>query len=398
MYKKRLKKWGFIKSKKISQSAARDNTANEDSCRSSRTKVALARAPPIDDADALSLAFMTKVRDLTTSYFQTALVSYNCAHNFEVVHYGIKLSAKLLSRGHGVFAGQMVRKAFLQLEDALHLDGPAMVWNLTELIYSIAIEKQEQLLRILLDYLIAIARKRYPRTHPLVHILLTLSKEASSSPLQRIPLMLTQAAVLNAEITLVEHFHPHYVSMYQTLLWDNCSIRYPERVRSRTQPALQNNKAPSSVPERMVHHSISNDDSIRELSQLDFDDLSISQCVLPARTRSMLEPTRAEEPSGKVPKIHAQIAACMNDLVAESYIKQIYTKQDAYEESVKRLRVSISLREYSTGVNDPRVVWVMLHLEDVMICTKRLAEAAKVEREYVKRLSRYLEDVPKDWA
>jgi hypothetical protein len=110
----------------------------------------------------------------------------------------------------------------------------------------------------------------------------------------------------------------------------------------------------------------------------------------------MLAPTRAEEPSGKIPKIHAQIAACMNDMVAEIYTKQIYTKQGAYEESVKRLRLSISLREYSTGAYDPHVVWVMLLLEDVMIRTKRLAEAAEVEREYVKRLSRYLEDVPTD--
>ena len=38
----------------------------------------------------------------------------------------------------------------------------------------------------------------------------------------------------------------------------------------------------------------------------------------------------------------------------------------------------------------------MLLLEDVMMRTKRFAEAAEVEREYVKRLSRYLEDVLKD--
>jgi HEPN domain-containing protein len=396
MYKKRLKKWGFIKSKKTPQPAATDPTANEGFSRFSTTTVALPRTPSLNDSDAASLAFMTKVRDWTISYFQTASVSSNCAHSFEVAHYGIKLSAKLLSRGHGVFAGQMARKAFLQLEDVLYLDGPAMVWNLTELIYNVAVEKQAQLLQILLDYLLGIARKRYPRTHPLIHILLSLSKEASSSPSKKIPLMLTQAAVLNAELTLVEYFHPHYSSMYQTLLWDNCSIRYPGRVRSRTQPTLQKKEVPPTVPERLAQHSMSNDDSIRELSQLDFDDPSISQFVLPARTRSMLAPTRAEEPSGKVPKIHAQIAACMNDMVAESYAKQIYTKQGAYEELVKRLRLSISLREYSTGANDPHVVWVMLLLEDVMIRTKRFVEAAEVEREYVKRLSRYLGDVPKD--
>jgi hypothetical protein len=114
---------------------------------------------------------------------------------------------------------------------------------------------------------------------------------------------------------------------------------------------------------------MSNDDSIPELSQLDFDDLSISQYVLPARASSMLALTRAEEPSGKVPKIHAQIAVCMNDMVAEIYTKQIYTRQGAYDESVKRLRLSISLREYSTGAYDPHVVWVMLLLEGVMMRT-----------------------------
>jgi hypothetical protein len=396
MYKKRLKKWGFIKSKKMPQLATTDATANEDSRRSSTTTVGLARTPPLDDSDAVSLAFMTKVRDWTTSYFQTASVSSNCAHDFEAVHYGIKLSAKLLSRGHGIFAGQMARKAFLQLEDVLYLDGPAMVWNLTELIYNVAVEKQQQLLEILLGYLLGIAGNRYPKTHPLVHILSSLYKEAFSLPSEIIPLILTQAAILNAELTLVEYFHPHYFSMYQTLLWDNCSIRYPGRVRSKTQPILSKHEVPPTAPEMLTQHSMCNDDSIRELSQLDFDDPSISQYVLPARARSMLAPTRAEEPSGKIPKIHAQIAACVNDMVAEIYTKQIYTKQGAYEESVKRLRLSISLREYSTGAYDPHVVWVMLLLEDVMIRTKRLAEAAEVEREYVKRLSRYLEDVPTD--
>jgi hypothetical protein len=39
----------------------------------------------------------------------------------------------------------------------------------------------------------------------------------------------------------------------------------------------------------------------------------------------------------------------------------------------------------------------MLFLEVVIIRTKRLAEAAKVKREPVRRLLKYLEDVPKDW-
>jgi hypothetical protein len=384
MYKKRLRKWGLLKFKKRPGSAASETS----------TAITLSSSPLLTDSDAVGLVFLTKIRDWTTSYFQGASVSSKCTRHFENVHHGVKLAVELFARGYGTSAGQVVRMAFLQLEDVLSLDPPAMIWNLTELMYTVAVQRQLSLFHILLNYLLGLASRHHSEAHPFVQMLLSLHKEASSpSSCNSIPLLLSQAAVLNAEITLVKHIHPHYIRMYQTLIWDNCSIRFPDRVRARASPGFRQPE-PSLDPTRqrslatqrgLSRLAASNLASVQNLSQLDFDDPKIAPCIAAGRIRAALEPTSVQEASGQIPEIHAWIAASMNN-----YVARMYAKEGAFDESAERFALAVSLLEYSFDACDSRVLWSMWQLENALNHAKRYSEAAAIRKDCMSRVSRSL--------
>ncbi|KAH8887986.1 hypothetical protein GQ53DRAFT_808628 [Thozetella sp. PMI_491] len=378
-YKKRLKKWGFMKSKKMQRTEGMDVTSHKSSRESPGSTVSVTRTPALCPSEAAHLLFMTKARDWIIEYFQKALVPprTDCAPKFEAVHYSIKLAAELLSRKHGTLAGRLVRRAFLQLEYALDLDPPTLIWNLTELLYNVAIQRQLSLLEILSAYLLNLARRWHPEAHPFVQVLLSLCRMTSHSlSLERLPLILTQAAVLNAELTLVEYFHHHYYSLYESMLWDNCSIRFPSRVRRRANPFSHENaaarKSHETQPRGAAGQALSNNDLVRKLSQLDLDDPKIAGRVLPGRIRATIVPT--SEPFGKIPKIHARIAASLNNVVAE-----MLAREGNYTAAVKRLKLAITLQEYGLGAYSPRTALSMLHLETVLEKSGQASQATEIQ-------------------
>ena len=178
----------------------------------------------------------------------------------------LKLVSDLLDRGHGVLAGKMARKAFLLLEDVLTLEGPALIWNLLEIMHHMLQLRHERLFKILLTYLAALSSGRLSNGHPLSAMLHDLqklvtsvqtetstadnssSKSSSSSPssiddnirsTDSIASLIEEAWKYNAEIVL-SNFDPRLFQLYFHLYWESTSIPIPSAIIDTVRQWLPN--------------------------------------------------------------------------------------------------------------------------------------------------------------
>lgn len=184
------------------------------------------------------------------------------------MNFMFKLVINMLNRGHGSLAGRLARKAFLLVEEALMLDGPALVWNLLEILHYMVETKHLQLFRMLLAHLTALIDGRLPTSHPLSSMLRTLratiANTAKSNLLCDIPSspstspspqsddsgeekaiarmsassdalssMMERAWTLNAEI-LFNRFDHRLFQLYFRIHWDSCSLEPPRAIFDAT--------------------------------------------------------------------------------------------------------------------------------------------------------------------
>jgi hypothetical protein len=283
MYKKRFAKWGFQKNSRRS-AAAVPTLTTKDECRSVVSRKpsppgelgSVPAFPGLGHHDGLILMFLTSVRICSVAFFESVqsrdgfLASLQqrpptdqpWPEKRKEISFTFKLVIDLLDRGHGNLAGRTARKAFLLVEDMLTLEGPALVWNLLEMMHHMVTLHHAQLFQILLAHLIALVDGRKPKTHPLPAMLRGLrglvasltsvvstpgssSPTSSSSsrspstsgdrttttagpwPLSRaLSSLLERAWILNAEI-LFDHFDPRLFQLYFCIPWDSCSISPP---------------------------------------------------------------------------------------------------------------------------------------------------------------------------
>ena len=75
------------------------------------------------------------------------------------MNFTFKLAFDMLDRGHGSLAGRLARKAFLLIEEMLTLDGPALVWNLLEIMHYMVKSNHLQLIRLLLAHLMTLVNR-----------------------------------------------------------------------------------------------------------------------------------------------------------------------------------------------------------------------------------------------
>lgn len=277
MYKKRFTKWGFQKNSKRS-------TVKEGEC--VRVPRARRRGPgeivrvptllELAEDDSTMLMILTNVRLWSVSFFETLQPNRSDGDNPQQIptesqlrqfktkeaNFAFKLVIDLLDRGHGLLAGRMARKAFLLAEGMLTLEGPALVWNLLELMHYM-VTGHEQLFQILLGHLMALAREAMPGTHPFISMLRGLQRLATSlrrigsasGPSQfsssdssagnshsslidprlqstNLSALLKRAWIINAEM-LLHNFDPRLFPLYFRILyptWDTCSIPAPARL------------------------------------------------------------------------------------------------------------------------------------------------------------------------
>ena len=269
MYKKRFSKWGFYKNN--TRSAANREECTKVSRRESAglKHVRSLQASPglITEDDRLVFMVLTGVQTWSVSFFETVqfpdglqapqpkVPTESQLRQFKTkeANFAFKLVVDLLDRGHGVLAGRMARKAFLLAEDMLTLEGPALLWNLLEMMHYMVTLRQAYLFKVLLGHLMALAVDLMPKAHPLIAMLrglrqlvaslgATSSRISSSSTIPSssasdgtkhttvisgaLPSLLKRAWTLNADI-LMDNFDPRLFPLYFRILWDNCSITAP---------------------------------------------------------------------------------------------------------------------------------------------------------------------------
>jgi len=285
MYKKRFAKWGFHKNSRRS-AAAVPTLTTKDECRKGSSRKpgppgelgSVFAFPGLGYHDGLMLMFLSSVRICSVAFFESIqsrdgfLASLHqqpptdqpWPEHSDEVSFTFKLVIDLLDRGHGNLAGRMARKAFLLVEDMLTLDGPALVWNLLEMMHHMVTLRHAQLFQMLLAHLIALTDSWMPKSHPISAMLRGLrgfvasltsvvttpgrsSTTSSSSPspstggdgttttagpwLLSRPLssLIERAWTLNAEI-LFDHFDARLFPLYCHIHWRSCSIAPPAAI------------------------------------------------------------------------------------------------------------------------------------------------------------------------
>ncbi len=227
--------------------------------------------PELGNDDSLMLMFLTSVQIWSMSFYESVQTKNGASASVwqpgpeqsQQVNRTFKLVIDMLNRGHGSLAGRLARKAFLLVEEMLMLDGPALVWNMLEIMYHMVIWSHLQLFRLLLAHLMALVDCRMPKTHPLLSMLRALralvrslptSTPTPSSTFLTSPAwprssdrneprtatdswlfsgiflsMIERAWTLNAEI-LFNRFDDRLFQLYSGIYWDSCSIKPPTAI------------------------------------------------------------------------------------------------------------------------------------------------------------------------
>lgn len=444
MYKKRFAKWGFQKYTKRSTAAVQTSKVN-DGCKKPSAPGELGSIPTfsgLGHEDDLKLMFLTSVRTWSVAFFEFVRLGDGCqvsqqrqpptvqprSVEAKEISFAFKLVIDLLDWGHGELAGRIARKAFLLIEDLLTLEGPALIWNLLELMHNMVVLRHAQLFQMLLAHLDALVIDRMPETHPLSTMLrilrrlvadLTSAVYNTSNLSLALPSLLEQAWIFNAKM-LFDHFDPELIQLYWCIFWDSCSINLPspivdvavqwlsqiearQKISAAAKAYLADGAVMSSPVEMLHASSIA---TLRERRNLILgkgvdgigDTTTLLGILAGLVTAKILEErppvmdcsstARSEMEMMKVPRIHAvTVAGAIRTLMDPNLDSGI-------SDTVDRIRMIVALREYAQGEADPQVVREMWLLEDALITAGEYREAQEVKRESLRRLEKYVQNIP----
>jgi hypothetical protein len=356
------------------------------------------------------------------------------AYDVEQTSFSFKLIGDLLGDDQGQLAGRLARKAFLQIEGILLLEGPLFIWNLLEILYGIVQVKQAKLFEILLIHLIRLARSYYPREHSIVQMLdslLTLWKTSHNGIMQQLHAFLEQGWLLNANMIL-NHLDTRLMLLYYRLVWDSVLIKLAQDKLRDTDKwfSLMIREVPLEAMTESVKHiypaaeatpnhasfppedydSLKSEsiNALRKRTKWDFLNPSSRFCAQSALIKiRMLDNTedmqrkfcsegdneiRVGSPDSvrsKVPRLHARILA----YVIKVLIAIDADRQGSNATTIKRLNNIIALRGYAQGEGDPQVLYEMLRLQRLLMQECKLQEAAQIKHEVQTRLEIYLHDI-----
>lgn len=445
MYKKRFAKWGFQKNTKRSTGAVQ-TSAVDDICTKPSSQGEMGSIQTFSGTsteDELKLMFLTSVRTWSGAFFDfVRLGAGNEADQkrqppevqprsveAKEISFAFMLVIELLDRGHGELAGRMARKAFLLVEGLLTFEGPALVWNLLELMHNMVKLRHAQLFHMLLSHLDSLVIHKMPETHPLSKMLRTLRRlvadptntapnTSSLSDSLALPLLLEQAWIFNAKM-LFDHFDPDLIQLYWRIFWDSCSISLPSPIvgvavqrLNKTEPrqkisaaakAYLSEGALTSNSVELLHASSIT--TLRDHGKFILSDdvggdttrrLGILAGLLMAKILEegppvMDCPDTVGDDKGeiiKVPRIHAITIAC------EIRVLMDFSTDSGISDTVDRIRTVLALREYAQGEVDPQVVREMWLLEDALITAGEYKQANEVKQEVLRRLYAYVQTIP----
>lgn len=227
--------------------------------------------PEFSTDDSLKLMFLTNVQVWSVSFYESlhsrkdvsTLIPKPWPDQSEEMNFTFKLAIKMLDRDHGDLAGRLARKAFLLVEEMLILEGPALMWNMLEIMHYMVTVGHFQLYELLLAHLAALVGDQMSKNHPLsamlqalhtltvksLDLIFTSSNSSLTPPSSHQSLdksevttimrsralsgtllsMIERAWTLNAEI-LFNRFDYRLFQLYSRLHWDSCSMKPPTAI------------------------------------------------------------------------------------------------------------------------------------------------------------------------
>ncbi|KIW96647.1 uncharacterized protein Z519_02038 [Cladophialophora bantiana CBS 173.52] len=499
MYKKRFAKWGFQKNSR--RSAAAVPTLMKDEGKKGASSEfdppgelgSVPAFPGFAHDDGLMLMFLTSVRKCSMAFFEHIQshhgilasqrqlpINQPWPEQTDKISFTFKLVMDLLDQGHGNLAGRMARKGFLLIEDMLTLEGPALVWNLLEMMHHMVALRHPQLFQMFLAHLTALIDGRMPKSHPISAMLRglrglvasltsavstprnsvsTLSWSSSGSPSPSsgskttttagpwllsysLASLLERGWTLNAEIVL-DHFDPRLFSLYCHMHCNACSIAPPlaivntanewvsnleaqqaSRLAAEARQAegllditsiatdrlLQRLLAPrvdASPPRDYEMLRTSSDVALREylnsiLTKGSGDTTMLLRILAVLVTTTILEEWHAViKPSSTASSVTTSISRVQAAKVAWAMRTLMDIKPEhrgdgpvPHLETVERIRSIVALREYAHAETDPEVVREMWLLVEALVAAGEYEEAQEVRQTAIRRLEKYVQDIP----
>ncbi|KAM5360657.1 hypothetical protein ACJZ2D_013617 [Fusarium nematophilum] len=320
---------------------------------------------------------------------------------------------ELLKRRQGILAGRLARKAFLDVEPILQVEGPLFIWNVLEILHGMASLGESQLFRMLLLHLVSLARSHFTaQTHPVLQMLLNLQRLVDTWGFQDSLQVgaLEQGWALNADVVFTR-FDPRLLVMYYRLVWDSGLVRVPqerlreadrwfsvledkvaaggEAVEASAHPDLEaaGEGHPPRDYEALKNTSLA---AIQHRSTLDLREPSTKVRVLSGLLKSRILEDDAKTNPPQVSRLRARVVAYLMKILVEVDQEMGFEPEIAIE----RMRSIIALRDYGQKQTGPQIVHELWLLEDLLLREGRKREAAEVRKDAFRRLEGYLDDVP----
>ncbi|KAJ4193526.1 hypothetical protein NW755_003519 [Fusarium falciforme] len=458
MYKKRFTKWGFSKNKPragTKKSQSRDpvvtHTQVIKAVPKSTVQVTLPACLKLGASDLANLEFLASIQNWGSSFFDspgdhgypcppsppaspTEMVSAR-RYDPESLSFAFRIIVELLKRGKGELAGRLTRKAFLQIEAMLQVEGPLFIWNILEILYYMALYGQTQLFGILLLHLNNLARDRFEPGHPLMQMLHGLRMLLQGWHKDSLPpqaSVLHQAWSLNANM-IFNNFDTRLLILYYRLVWDSDMVRLPqnkledadrwfallenkipmdyaiaEDMIARIHPDLLANdgygREPPKEYEMLKHTSVS---AIQHRSTMPFSETKMKIRILSGMLKSRIlerkntltplsdieadpEPSMPQQHPPQLPRFHARIIAYVMKVLVDIDLEMGFDPTIATD----RMRSIVAMREYGQSRIGPQTIHELWRLEDLLRQQGCKEEAAQIRQDTYKRLEEYVDDVP----
>jgi hypothetical protein len=362
-------------------------------------------------------------------------------YDTENLSFSFRLITALLTRGEGVLAGRLARKAFMQMESILDVEGPLFIWNLLETVWNMLQSGQTQLARMLFAHLFNLAQDRYPSQHPILRMLHSLQtlmmsltpSQAADSQLENV----RRGWAVNADLLFTPP-NPRLLLLFYRIVWDSDLIQLPEeglRAADDLYMSIKEKVPAGPLAASDLERTLGHDNAIEThdrngrtshiLGQLSGDYNSIvTQSLLDvhelcatepggtihkfralsgllksrmfendaSNSPNMISSAVSEDGMSQIPPepLHARTLAFVQRVLLEAEQR----KGNDFKTAVRRLRDIISLREYGQDPTRPQIVNELWQLEDLLSQTGCITEANQVRRDSFERLERYIGDIP----
>ncbi|KAM0213950.1 hypothetical protein ACHAQD_009163 [Fusarium lateritium] len=356
-------------------------------------------------------------------------------HNFKATRYdpeqlsfAFRTILELIQCGKGVLAGRLTRRAFLDVEAMLHVEGPLFIWNVLEIMYHMVRLGQAQILNMLVVQLIELASNIHTGIHPAVKILRSLQMAVriwqKDLKLPHIPL-LEQAWALNADI-IFSNCDSRLLLMYYRLVWDSSCVslrleqldevdswfssignKFPFKDSFFREVVLSSHPPPTLTEAEILppkDYKFIKDTSLSAIQHrhtMGFSEPNMATAVRLGLLKSrILEEIKDYSDSGKqmsrhqyhVDRFQARVTAYLMKLLVDIDLELGI----GIDIATDRMRGVIAMREFGYSTAAPQVIHDMWRLERLLRQGGHDSEADMIRKEAYERLEKYVDEVPLD--